>query len=80
VNRAKAASVVFLLLLTFSLAGGNLLWTERVVQQNHQKYCDSLGQVAHIPVPHPVAGNPSREFAAALEADFRKRDRELGCG
>jgi hypothetical protein len=41
--------------------------------------CADLVKLAAIPVPQPAAGNPSREFAAHLEAIWRARARALGC-
>jgi hypothetical protein len=41
--------------------------------------CGDLQKLAAIPVPTPVAGNPSREFAAAEETIWRGRAHQLGC-
>jgi hypothetical protein len=41
--------------------------------------CADLQKLAAIPVPQPVAGNPSREFANQLETIWRARARQLGC-
>jgi len=41
--------------------------------------CTSIAQVTTIPVPHPLAGNPSREWEAAYEHIQRNRGIQLGC-
>ena len=41
--------------------------------------CTSIAQVTTIPVPRPVAGNPSREWEAAYEHIQRNRGIQLGC-
>jgi hypothetical protein len=46
---------------------------------NNRERCTSLEQVAAIPVPHPVAGNPSREWEARFEAIQGARARQLDC-
>ena len=56
-----------------------MLWTAHVVQGNNQTRCASVEADATIPLPHPVAGNPSREWEAAFEAIQRARAKQLGC-
>ena len=46
---------------------------------NNADRCTTLEEVVAIPVPHPVAANPSREWAAAFERIERARGRQLGC-
>lgn len=78
-NRAARRSLIFLFVLAMLIGAANLLWTSHVVQADNQQKCASVEQLAHIPIPQPVAGNPSREFAAALENVYRARAAQLGC-
>ncbi len=73
-------ALVFLFALSVALAAANLWWTAHVVQAGDQMRCSSILADATIPLPHPVAGNPSREWEAAFEAVARERARQLGCG
>jgi hypothetical protein len=41
--------------------------------------CISIEQDATIPITHPIAGNPSREWEAAYEAIDRRRGVQLHC-
>jgi hypothetical protein len=41
--------------------------------------CTDLQKLAAVPVPTPVAGNPSREFANQIETIWRARAHQLGC-
>ena len=41
--------------------------------------CTSIALVTTIPVPRPLAGNPSREWEAAYELIQRNRGIQLGC-
>lgn len=50
------------------------------VKANNQERCAILEEVVAIPVPHPVTGNPSREWESKFQAIERARARELGCG
>ena len=46
---------------------------------NNQQRCASIAQIAAIPVPQPVAGNPSRMWESRYEAIQVARGRQLGC-
>jgi hypothetical protein len=73
------AGAIYLTGLILVIGGLNLLWTSHAIQANNRDRCTTVVQLAHIPIPRPVAGNPSREFAAATEAIYRNRARQLGC-
>ena len=72
-------ALVFLFVLCVLMAGSNILWTAYVVRAGNQARCASILADAHIPLPEPVAGNPSREWEAAFEAIQEARARQLGC-
>ena len=72
-------ALVFLFILNVALAVANLLWTSHEVMGNNQTRCGVVVAYATIPLPHPVAGNPSREWEAQFEAISRARARQLGC-
>ncbi len=78
-SRATRRAVVFLVTLSLLLAAANMLWTAHVVNAGNQQRCASIEADATIPVPQPVAGNPSREFDAKYEAIERHRARQLHC-
>ena len=78
-SRAVRRTLVFLFVLNVVLAAANLLWTEHVVMTGNQQRCASIVADATIPLPHPIAGNPSREWEAAFEAIQRHRAHQLGC-
>ena len=78
-SRPVRRALVFLFVLCVALAGANMLWTAHVVQGNSQQMCSSLEAVARIPVPQPVAGNPSRLWDSRYEAIERTRARQLRC-
>lgn len=78
-NRATRRALGFLLTVSLLIGAINLYWTSYVVRGNNQEKCATVQQLAHIPIPRPIAGNPSREFAAATERVYRARARELGC-
>lgn len=46
---------------------------------NARQRCTSLEQDVSIPITHPIAGNPSREWEARFEAIDRERVIELRC-
>lgn len=77
---AVRRTLIYLFTLMVLLAVANLYWTSHVVRENNQQRCASLEQLAHIPIPRPVAGNPSRKFASDLEMSYRERARQIGCG
>ena len=77
--RSATYSVVVLVVTGFLITAANLLFTAHAIQANNRDRCASIVRLAHIPIPRPVAGNPSREFAAALETIYRQRARQLGC-
>ena len=52
---------------------------ERAIETNLQQRCSSITQDASIPLPHPIAGNPSREWEADFEAIARNRAGQLHC-
>ena len=70
----------FLFVLMFALAAVNLLWSWHLATGQNTDECALIQKIAAISVPQPAAGNPSREFAARVEAAFRARGRQLGCG
>lgn len=49
------------------------------VKTNNAERCAILEEVVAIPVPHPVAGNPSREWESKFQALEATRGHELGC-
>jgi hypothetical protein len=75
----QARAVVYLFLLNLVLFGLCFLGLIHYVHAGDSDRCTSLQQVIAIPVPTPVAGNPSREFDSKFEAIERARARELGC-
>lgn len=66
-------------LIPVALFGLSILFTVHYVSANDQQRCSSLLADASIPLPHPIAGNPSREWEAAFEANAALRARQLGC-
>ncbi len=72
-------ALVFMFVFMLVLSGVNLWWTAHAIQANNHSRCASLEADASIPVPQPVARNPSREFDARLEAIDRRRLRMDGC-
>lgn len=46
---------------------------------NIRQRCVSLEQDVSIPITHPIAGNPSREWEARFEAIDRQRAAQLRC-
>lgn len=77
IGQARAVVYLFLLNLVFvGLCFWGLVHSE---QSSARDRCTTLNQVVAIPVPTPVAGNPSREFDARFEAIERERGRQLGC-
>lgn len=72
-------SALALVALIAALAVVNLLLTTHAIRANNQQRCSSLTQTADIPLPHPIAGNPSREWEAAFEKIERQRAQRLGC-
>jgi hypothetical protein len=78
-SRAVRRALVFLFALNLLLAAANFLWTAHSVNSNGQQRCASVEADATIPVPQPVAGNPSRLWESRFEANARKRARQLGC-
>jgi hypothetical protein len=78
-TRRTLRSVAFLVLLALAVTGVNLLYTAHAVNSDNQQRCASVLADATIPLPHPIAGNPSREWEAAFEANARHRARQLGC-
>jgi hypothetical protein len=75
----QARAIIFLLLLNLLLIGAGFFGLIHYVRAGNSDRCTSLEQVVAIPVPRPVAGNPSREFDARFEAIEQRRARELGC-
>lgn len=79
IPRSVRSAIVFLFALSVLLAGLNILWTAYVVRGSNQQRCATVEQLATIPIPRPVAGHESREYAAAVERIYRARAAELGC-
>lgn len=67
-------------LIPVALFGLSILFTVHYVASNSQQRCSSLLADASIPLPHPIAGNPSREWESAFEKNAAARARQLGCG
>ena len=79
-TRSALRSFAVLALLALLVTGANLLWTAHVVNSNDQQRCASVEADATIPLPEPVAGNPSRLWESRFEAIQQARARQLGCG
>lgn len=79
VTARERRAVIFLFVLSVLLGVFNLFWTAHEVSANNGDRCATIVQLASIPIPRPVAGNPSRVFAAHLEAIYRDRARQIGC-
>lgn len=75
----QARAVVYLFLLNLLFVGACFAGLVYYVHATDQERCTTLEQIVAIPVPTPVAGNPSREFEARFEAIERERGRQLGC-
>jgi hypothetical protein len=78
-SRPVRRAILFLFVLNLLFAFANFAWTAYSVNANNQARCATILAQVSIPVPRPVAGNPSREFEAQTEAIERRRARELGC-
>jgi uncharacterized protein HemX len=81
---AQSYLVLMAIVLALTVAGGVWLWHQQhaineVQQATSVSKCADLSRLAAIPIPTPVAGNPSRQFAAAEETIWRDRARQLGC-
>jgi hypothetical protein len=76
---AQARAVVYLFLLDLLFVAACFAGLVYYVHATDQERCTTLEQIVSIPVPHPVVGNPSRQFDAHLEAIERERGRQLGC-
>jgi hypothetical protein len=74
--------VVVLFVLTFALAGANLLFTAQKVRDSDRQWCSTLTLLTSRPVPKPAEpkANPSREQAFVLYSDFVQLRHRLGCG
>lgn len=46
---------------------------------NKADRCTTVEEIAAIPVPHPVKGNPSREWESKYEGIEAARGKQLGC-
>lgn len=79
-GRRPRRAVVYLFLLNSALIVAGFLWLGHTVTVNAQQRCGSILADARIPLPHPIAGNPSREWEAAFEAIEQHRAAQLGCG
>ena len=51
----------------------------RQARAGDRQRCASIALIVDIPIPVPLAGNPSRQAWAAFEGVERMRGRELGC-
>lgn len=76
----KARSAAVLVALAAAVTGANFWFTAHTVTSNNQQRCTSLQAEAAIPLPQPIAGNPSRIWEAQFEAIQAARARQLGCG
>jgi hypothetical protein len=75
----QARAVIYLFLLNVVLFGLCFAGLIHYVKAGNSDRCTTLQQVIAIPVPTPVAGNPSREWESTYEAIDRQRARQLGC-
>jgi hypothetical protein len=78
-TRGTRRAIVTLFALTVAMAVASILFTVHYVHANNQQRCTSLLADAAIPLPHPIAGNPSREWEAAFEKIAAARAHRLGC-
>lgn len=72
-------AVIYLFTLNLLFVGLCFWGLIHYVQVNDQQRCASIAQIAAIPVPKPVAGNPSRMWESRYEAIQEARGRQLGC-
>jgi len=78
-SAAPRRAVVVLFVLAVFLAAANMLFTVHEIAVSNRARCQSLEQLVAIPIPQPVAGHESREYASRLRAAYRHRAIELGC-
>ena len=76
---SQARAVVYLFVLNLLLFGACFWGLVHYAQAGNADRCTTLQQIEAIPVPQPVAGNPSREWESKYEQITRARGRELGC-
>ena len=80
--RARRAAVVLTLVIV-ALAGVNLLFTARFVNENNHKWCSALvtlDDADQAALKAPPAQKPKGAYSFALISDFHQLRRELGCG
>lgn len=74
---ARSAAILAALFVAVTVV--NLVFTAQMIRSNNQVRCASIQAEASIPLPQPVAGNPSRVWEAQFEALMAARARQLGC-
>jgi hypothetical protein len=79
---ALRKAVIFLFLLSFTLAGTALFVASHEIGVSARKWCATLDLLTARPVPRPAdpAANPSRENAYVFYADISDLRRQFGCG
>lgn len=88
--QGQARAIVYLFVLCIALflvLGVGLFHQQSVFQQrisqadahNARIRCQAIAQIVAIPVPSPVAGNPSRMWEASYEHVQRQRGIAAGC-
>jgi hypothetical protein len=73
----RAIGALFLVMFALIGAAYAGLWYQQ--QQYNQQRCESIAEIAAIPVPVPTAGNPSRAWVARYSQIDRARGVQLGC-
>lgn len=74
-----ARALVLLFVLNLLLLAAVFFGLIHYVRAGDADRCTTLEEVVAIPVPRPVAHNPSREWESKFEAIEAKRGRQLGC-
>lgn len=75
----QARAVIYLFVVNVLFVAACFIGLIHYVHSTDQERCTTLEQIVSIPVPHPLIGNPSRQFEARFEAIERERGRQLGC-
>ena len=77
--RGQARAVVYLFVLNMLFVAACFTGLIHYVHAGDQERCTTINEVTSIPVPQPVAGNPSRMWESRFEAIEKARGRQLGC-
>jgi hypothetical protein len=75
----QARALIYLFILNILFVAACFAGLVHYVHATDQERCTTLEQIVSIPVPHPVVGNPSREWESRFETIERERGRQLGC-